>query len=128
MNSILTLKIEENTLRQSGQQEFAVAVGDEIVGVVNLQNYDPVDMRAEIGLYIEATHRGKGYGKAAIVELMKYCKEVLNMHQIVCDIAEDNIPSLHLFESLSFTPCGILKDWTATPKGWCDAVRMQKIF
>lgn len=128
MNGHLTLKIEENTLRRTGRQEFAVACGDEIVGVVELQNYDAVDMRAELGIFIEESHRGKGYGKAAIEELMRHCKEVLMMHQVVCDIAEDNSASLRLFESLGFTRCGILKEWTATPDGWRDTVRMQKIF
>lgn len=102
--------------------------GDEIVGVVELQNHDAVDMRAEIGIYIEERYRGKGYGRAAIEELMKYCKEVLGLHQVVCDVAVGNTASLRLFESLGFAPCGTLKEWTATPDGWCDAVRMQRFF
>lgn len=124
----ITLKITENTLRRTGRQEFAVVDGDEVVGVVELFNYDAVDMRAEVGVFIKETERRKGYGKAALEELLRYCKETLRLHQVVCDVAVDNAASMHLFESLGFALCGILKEWTATPDGWTDAVRMQLLF
>jgi diamine N-acetyltransferase len=122
---MIELKAAENTLRYEGRQEFAVVDGEKVVGVVELFNYDAADMRAEVGLFIEETSRGKGYGKAALVLLLQYCKETLRLHQVVCDVTVDNAASLHLFESLGFSRCGILKEWTATPDGWMDAVRMQ---
>jgi len=124
---MISLQIQQNTLHKTHRQEYAIVADGKVVGLIELFNYDEVDMRAEVGIYIEESHRGKGYGRATIEELMKYCKEVLQMHQVVCDIAEDNTPSLRLFESQGFTPCGILKDWTATPNGWQNAVRLQKI-
>lgn len=124
---MISLQIQQNTLHKTHRQEYAIVADGKVVGLIELFNYDEVDMRAEVGIYIEENHRGKGYGKATIKELMKYCKEVLQMHQVVCDIAEDNTPSLRLFESQGFTPCGILKDWTVTPNGWQNAVRLQKI-
>ena len=123
----VTLNIKENTLRKEGRQEYAVVRGEEVVGVVELFNYDPVDMRAEVGLFIKETERGKGYGKAALAELLRHCKETLRLHQVVCDVAVDNLASLRLFERMGFTRCGILKEWTATPQGWTDAVRLQAI-
>ena len=121
------LKIAEHTLRRDGRQEFAVVDGDVVVGVVDLFNYDAADMRAEVGVFIKETERGKGYGRAALAELLKYCKETLLLHQVVCDVAIDNNASLRMFESLGFSPCGTLKEWTATPHGWTDAVRMQRL-
>ncbi len=128
MNGIVVLKIAENTLRETGRQEFAVTCHESLpVGIVELFNYDRVDQRAEVAVFIEASHRAKGYGKAALEELIGYCRDVLQLHQLVCDVAVDNTASRHLFESLGFAQCGLLKEWTATPYGWSDALRMQKI-
>lgn len=131
-------------MRQDGRQEFAVTVGNhsgqrpraltnepddgqKTIGIVELFNYDKVDMRAEIGIFIDESCRGNGYGKAAVTELLNHCRDVLRLHQVVCDIAAGNTASLRLFESLGFERCGLMREWTATPNGWTDAVRMQKI-
>lgn len=124
---MVELKIAENTLHHSGRQEYALVCGDEVVGVVDLFNYDAADQRAEFGLFIDPSKRGQGYGRVSAVALLDYCREVLKLHQLVCDIAVDNQASLSLFDSVGFTRCGILKEWTSSPQGWTDAVRMQKI-
>lgn len=124
---MVELKIAENTLHHSGRQEYALVCGEEVVGVVDLFNYDAADQRAEFGLFINPQKRGQGFGRASAVALLDYCREVLKLHQLVCDIAVDNQASLSLFDSVGFTRCGILKEWTSSPQGWTDAVRMQKI-
>lgn len=124
---MVELKIAENTLHHSGRQEYALVCGDEVVGVVDLFNYDAADQRAEFGLFIDPQKRDQGFGRASAIALLDYCREVLKLHQLVCDIAVDNQASLSLFDSVGFTRCGILKEWTSSPQGWTDAVRMQKI-
>lgn len=124
---MVELKIAENTLHHNGRQEYALVCDEEVVGVVDLFNYDAADQRAEFGLFIDPQKRGQGFGRASAIALLDYCREVLKLHQLVCDIAVDNQASLSLFDSVGFTRCGILKEWTSSPQGWTDAVRMQKI-
>lgn len=126
-NLVTGLRQNGSTLRRAGRQEFAIVSGDEVVGVVELFNYDAADARAETGIFVEASLRGKGIGKSAMAQLLDHCRDTLSLHQVVCDVAVDNTASLHLFESLGFTRCGLLREWTATPHGWTDAIRLQKL-
>lgn len=124
---MIELEITENTLHHSGRQEYALVCGEDVVGVIDLFNYDAADQRAEFGMFIDPSKRGMGYGFASATALLDYSRNTLHLHQLVCDIAIDNQASLNLFDKVGFTRCGILKDWTATPQGWADAIRMQKI-
>lgn len=53
-----------------------------------------------ISIIVEAKHRGKGYGRAALSRLIQEAKQ-LGIEFLCDDIAADN-PSISLFESMGF--------------------------
>ena len=52
------------------------------VGLIDLFNFEPRHLRAELGIAILREYRNRGYGQMAIDRLMRYCKRHLHLHQI----------------------------------------------
>lgn len=82
------------------------------IGLIDLFDFDPIHQRAGVGILIAGEeNRGKGYGKAALELLIQYGREILLLHQLFCNITEENKASIQLFESLGFVRCGTKKSW-----------------
>ena len=54
----------------------------EIVGVIDLVNFDPKHQRAEMGIIIMKPFRQQGYAHAAISALIDYTRSGLHLKQI----------------------------------------------
>lgn len=82
------------------------------VGFIDIFDFDPKNLRAGIGILIEAPkNRGKGYGKEALELLCNYCFAHLNLHQLYANVSEENQESQALFERLGFQRAGVKKEW-----------------
>jgi len=71
----------------------------EFVGEAAFRYDENYDMHV-ISIIVEAKHRGKGYGRAALSKLIQEAKH-LGIKNLCDDIAADN-PSISLFESMGF--------------------------
>lgn len=99
------------------------------VGLVDLFEFEPVDLRAGIGILIHgAGDRGRGFASDALDVLCRYARQVLGLHQLWCSVAPDNAASLALFRRAGFVECGRKREWRRTPDGWADELLLQKIF
>ena len=96
------------------------------VGSIDLFDFDPTHQRAGLGILIaSADDRRQGYASAAILQMKDYCRKVLFLHQLYCNIAESNVASIQLFRKAGFEITGTKKDWLRTETGWEDEVLMQ---
>jgi len=95
------------------QQRFVICTfKDEPVGLIDVFDFDVKNKRAGVGVLIYGEENiGKGYGTDALKMVVNYCFKHLDLHQIYCNISEDNLPSKKLFESKNFKPIGLKKDW-----------------
>ncbi|MEH6536293.1 MAG: GNAT family protein [Psychroserpens sp.] len=85
---------------------------DVALGMIDLFDFDFKNRRAGVGILIkDAENRQKGFGKVALELLINYCKLDLDMHQLYCNVSEDNEKSLKLFENHGFEIIGLKKDW-----------------
>lgn len=97
------------------------------MGTVDLYDYDPVNLRAGIGILLDAAYRHKSYGKE-ILELMKeYAFCVLHLNQLFAYISESNLPSFRLFSACGYVQCGLLKSWKKSAGGFENVYVMQLI-
>ncbi|NOQ24289.1 MAG: GNAT family N-acetyltransferase [Bacteroidales bacterium] len=88
------------------------------IGTIDLFDFDPMHKRAGIGILITNTEdRKKGYASDALDVLIKYSFQTLQLHQLYCNITEDNIDSIKLFQSKGFELIGTKKDWLIYPSG-----------
>lgn len=99
----------------------------ESIGMIDLFDFDPYHSRGGIGVMIYKPERGKGYAREAVALFIEYAFSHLGLHQVFCDISEDNNASIKLFESLGFSFVGRKKQWLKTPSGHKDELMYQKI-
>lgn len=85
---------------------------DDAIGLIDVFDFDIKNRRAGIGILISDTaQRHKGYGKEALQLLSNYCFKHLDLHQLYCNISEENEVSIQLFEKQGFKKIGLKKDW-----------------
>ncbi|QZE14441.1 GNAT family N-acetyltransferase [Halosquirtibacter laminarini] len=100
----------------------------EIVGAVDLYDFDPRHSRVGVGILIYAAKdRNKGYALEALVAVEKYVFHFLGLHQLYATVAEDNTPSINLFTKLDYNHTSTKKDWTRKGDQWFDQLLFQKI-
>lgn len=96
------------------------------VGALDLTDYDPVNQRASLGIFIDKRKHRLGYASRAIALASDYCAERIGMHQLWAIVPADNIPSRSLFSSTGFKITGKLQSWLKTRTSYCDAYIYQK--
>ncbi len=82
------------------------------IGLIDLFDFDFKNKRAGVGVLIkDAKNRRKGYASEALELLINYSFIHLDLHQLYCNIFEDNKESLQLFINQGFEKIGLKKDW-----------------
>ncbi len=97
------------------------------LGCIDLFEFNPKHKRAGLGILIaEEKDRKQGLGEAALLLMLEYCFETLNLHQVFANIGANNDASLKLFKKCGFVPCGIKKDWNESKGQWNDEIMLQR--
>ena len=101
---------------------------EKITGAIDLANFDPLHLRAEVGIVILPQWRRHHYARQAIELLSNYCRHFLHFHQLYAYIPENNKSSLQLSAQCGFISSGILKEWLLAEDKFHDVHLVQKIF
>lgn len=111
------------------QLRLAIVLKDteELIGFIDVFDFNPKNKRAGIGIIIAENYRGKGLGHESLQIISTYCFKYLNVHQLYANIAEDNKMSIALFEKNGFQLAGIKKDWVYSNGKYTDELLFQKI-
>ena len=99
-----------------------------VVGIIDLVNFEPRHLRAEIGVVVVADSRRQGYASAALRELCRYAQETLHLHQLYAIIDVENTAAVELFRKSGFDIENTLKNWLRMGTDYHDAVLMQTFF
>ena len=97
----------------------------DIIGIIDLVNFDPKHQRAEMGIIIMKPYRQQGYAHAALQSLIDYTQNGLHLKQIYAIVDVDNNDSIHCLTSFGFTNNCLLKDWLYRDGKYKDARLMQ---
>lgn len=97
------------------------------IGIVDLFNFEPSHLRAEIGIALLAGYQKKGLAAKAVNLLCEYAGKALRLHSLSAWVAGTNTASRHLFEHTGFEMKGCLEDWLATSSGFENVIIYQKI-
>ena len=95
---------------RSPRHPFLVAEDEScrLAGFAKLDAFDPrcgYDDVADVAIYIDADHRGRGVGRALLVALIDAGAKA-GLHSILARITTDNAASIKLHESLGFALVG----------------------
>lgn len=98
------------------------------LGLIDIFDFDFKNSRAGIGILLkELDNRGRGYGSEALNLLKNYCFTHLGLHQLYCNISEDNQASIKLFTNLGFKQIGLKKEWNCINGSFKDEYLYQLI-
>ncbi len=100
---------------------------DTAVGAIDLFDFDPFHLRAGVGIVIDKSFQNQGLASKALTVLIQYCFEHLKLHQVYCNVTEDNLASIQLFTGAGFEKIGVKKDWVRGDNGWLDEAVYQLI-
>ena len=96
------------------------------VGIVDLVQFSPQHLRAEVGIVILDAHRRKGYAAAAIQAVCDYAQRVVHLHQLYAVVETSNESAVALFEKAGFSTGNTLKEWLFDGQNYHDALLMQR--
>lgn len=99
-----------------------------VVGMVDLTDFSPKNLRAEVGIVILSEFQGYGYATEAIRQIGEYAKEVLQLKQLYAYIDVDNEKCKRAFHNNGYQAVATIDKWMRQGDLWRDVVMMQKIF
>ncbi|MEG1554833.1 MAG: GNAT family protein [Rikenellaceae bacterium] len=114
----------------SRQQRFMIVEkqSERAVGAIDLFDYEPIHRNIGLGMLIyEESDRGKGYGREAVNQVIEYCRQILDIHSIYCNILSDNDFCISLFEKCGFIFVGERKEWLNIDGKWHNEKMYQLI-
>ncbi len=97
-------------------------------GTVDLYDFDPRDARANVGIFISADFRRKGFAAEALEMTAAYARETLAMHQLAAWVSVDNMPSVNLFKKAGYRSKACLRSWVKNGHSYSDVLIFQKLF
>ena len=99
--------------------------GEELLGLVDLFQFEPHHQRAGLGIIVKKSHQGKGIATKAVELMTRYAFEFLGMLQVYAHVPSNNPGSQRLFENSGFTLSGTLKNWIKENNGFNDVLIYQ---
>lgn len=100
----------------------------EVIGIVDIVNFDPSNCRAEVGMIILDAYRRQGYGSRVVDAIGTYALNILHLHQLFAFIDTRNEACRRLFTAKGYQESAVIKDWLYDGTGYHDAVLMQRVF
>lgn len=84
-----------------------VAADDRFIGICGLDDVSTQHRTAEVGICIGSfAHQNRGYGRDAIVTLLRFGFDTLGLHSISIRANEQNERAVHLYSSIGFVETG----------------------
>ena len=114
----LRLIIEDSQLSTFNTQHST-----QILGCIDLFDFDARNRKAAIGMYIAPDARGRGVGKQAVQLLLDYAFNFLHLRMVYAIISVNNVACSRLYEQMDFLPSSPLRAWTLEG----DAILWQKM-
>ncbi|NLF43252.1 MAG: GNAT family N-acetyltransferase [Bacteroidales bacterium] len=97
------------------------------IGCIDLFDFEPHHRRAGVGIMIGKEYRNRGFAFQSLELLIDYAFNTLSLHQLYCNVSENNEASMALFKKAGFEIIGIKRDWVLYHGKYQNEVMLQKI-
>ena len=102
------------------QIRFMIDSSGSTVGCVDLFEYDMVNSRAGVGIFIDEKFRNMGIATEALSLLKSICIKDYFISNLHANILQNNKDSIQLFERAGFTKNGVKENWIRTENSMLD--------
>lgn len=122
------IETNKNDIYSDGQLRLMIESPEkQVVGIIDLFNFDPFHSRSEVGVVVKEEVRQQGIGCLALELLAIHCFEYLGIRQLYATIDVTNQACRKLFLKCGFEECAYLKDWMRTGNTYRDVVMVQRL-
>lgn len=108
--NLLSANAEKEFLEKLSKEKYNFSIvlnSDELIGSISLMNPDYINQNAELGIFIgEEKNRGKGYGTEAIIAILNFGFNVLNLNNIMLKVYEFNECGIKAYKKAGFKEFG----------------------
>lgn len=99
----------------------------QVVAIVDIVNFEPQHLRAELGLVVKNEFRRQGYANVIVSNIIDYAQRIIHLHQIYVIIQSNNEAALQLFYHHHFHHQATLSEWLFDGHDYHDAYVLQRI-
>ena len=104
---------------------MCVTGSDKHVGNIYLRQINWISRHAELKILIgDPEERSKGYGKAAIRQLLTYAFNDLGLKRIYLNVLTDNPAAINAYEKIGYRVEGTLRNQVFKQGSWKDVIVM----
>ena len=121
------LNAQNNIYADKQLRLIAETHAGDLVGAIDLFEFDAHHRRCGIGILIGEPFRKKGYASQALDLVITYGEKALKLHQLFCGINQNNQVSLKLFQKKGFEITGCRKQWNLLANGYSDEYFLQRM-
>ncbi|HNQ21641.1 MAG TPA: GNAT family protein [Phycisphaerae bacterium] len=125
INEIAERKFIEKASESTDQVVLAIVLrdGDRPIGAVGLHFLRWKDRAGEVGIMIgEAQWRGHGYGPEALLVMLRYAFEELNLNRVQICVYDFNDNARRAYEKLGFVREGVQREYTFKEGHYVDQI------
>tara|TARA_B100001175_G_C19419058_1_gene595132 strand:+ start:461 stop:970 length:510 start_codon:yes stop_codon:yes gene_type:complete len=115
----------DHDLLLQNQIRFIIELNSSAVGCIDLYDYDVVNSRAGVGIYIDSNFRNKGIASKSLELLKSISIEKYLISNLYADIMSGNRSSIKIFEKANFIKNGIKSNWIRTENSFEDVLFYQ---
>lgn len=88
---------------RSSSKSFAILLDGKLtIGLINLKNIRILLKVASLGIVFDPKYMDKGYGTTALLAILKYYFETMNMRALYLDVARHNKRAIRCYEKCGF--------------------------
>jgi RimJ/RimL family protein N-acetyltransferase len=102
---------------------FCIEHDNVLIGEIGFRTIKWFNRKAEISLFITPEYQGKGFGKQALLMLMKIAFTKMNLYRLEAEVIDYNDRAKSLFEKLGFVLEGRLRDAKYNDGKYYDVLR-----
>ena len=110
----------EHDLLLHNQVRYTLELNSFAVGCVDLYDYDVVNARAGVGIYVDVKFRNRGIASKSLKLLKSISNERYLISNLYADIMSENKVSIKIFENADFIKNGLKKNWIRTENSFQD--------
>ncbi len=112
---IAFIESKEHQFRERSEFFFGIeecCTTKELIGIINLESISWISRHAFVGSFciFKPSLRGKGYGRDAMVTLLDFAFNVLDLHVVALMVESPNKQAIRLYENCCFTNRGTLRE------------------
>ena len=107
-------------------QLIALRDDDRAIGYVQVVGVDELDQCGVLGICVDPTSQGTGFGREALAMLIAHGARLRPLRKLELRVLADNARAIRCYEAVGFTHCGVLRQCTFIDGAHRDVVLMER--